>query len=329
MWHITRLIHLSTFLLHPSPLSSYPSRFPSRRKFAAGNIIVVAMTMTILIIMTMTASITTHNIAFGQLGLTPAPTPNEVLPDYIIRVLPGAASEDSLYHYFPSVVNVPTGTTIAWFNDDPGQPHTVTSGSPTQSDKGMLFNSGIIPYGGFFQYTFDGGGALQGRFIYHCEIHPWRVGLVGVNSQTVQGNNFEFASGTGQTFNLTNDRSVLLSIRPISINVDDTTPLTYNISIFKKPTEAENENKVKEEKVFSRSFFSLGNNLYIELIPNYDNRTAVYGPDFSDPITGAYHIEGNFVRGGADYRILTELTAIGTEIPESRILDAFNLTMVS
>lgn len=285
----------------------------------------VTITTTLMMI---TTSTTIHPVAFGQLGLTPAPTPNEVLPDYVVRVLPGAASRDSPFHYFPSVVNVPTGTTVAWFNDDPGQPHTVTSGSPTQSDKGMLFNSGIIPYGGFFQYTFD-GGAMQGRFIYHCEIHPWRVGLVGVNNHIVQGNNFAFASGTGQKLNLTNDRSVLLSVKPVSINVDDTTPLTYNVSIFKKSMQAQSENEIKEEKVFSRSFFALGNNLYIELIPNYANRTTVYGPDFSDPITGAYHIEGDFIRGGADYRILAELTAIGTEIPESRIFDNFNLTMVS
>jgi hypothetical protein len=36
-----------------------------------------------------------------------------------------------------------------------------------------MFNSGIIPYGGFFQYTFD-RDALKGKFVYHCEIHPWR-----------------------------------------------------------------------------------------------------------------------------------------------------------
>lgn len=85
----------------------------------------------------------------------------------------------------------------------------------------------------------------------------------------------------------------------------------------------------KEERVFSRSFFSLGNDLYVELIPNYANRTTLYGPDFSDPIIGAYHIEGGFIRGGTDYRIMTELTAIGSEIPKSRIFDNFNLTMVS
>jgi plastocyanin len=290
----------------------------------------VAIILTSMMMLLAVAPAATLDTAFGQLGLTPAPTSNEVQPDYIVRVLPGAALEDSLFHYFPSVVNVPTGTTIAWFNDDPGQPHTVTSGSPLDPDKGILFNSGIIPYGGFFQYTFD--GTLEGKFIYHCEIHPWRVGSVGVSSQVQQGNNFEFASGTGQIFNLTSDRSVLLRIKPVSVNMDDATPLTYNFSIFKKPAAAQSgneENKVKEEKVFSRSFFSLGNELYVELVPNYANRTSVYGPDFSDPITGAYHIEGDFVRGGADYRIMGELTAIGTKMPESRIFDNFNLTMVS
>jgi hypothetical protein len=40
-------------------------------------------------------------------------------------------------------------------------------------------------------------------------------------------------------------------------------------------------------------------------------------------------VEGNFIRGGADYRIMVELTAIGIEVPKSRIFDNFNLTMVS
>ena len=56
-----------------------------------------------------------------------------------------------------------------------GQPHTVTS-LPAVS----IFNSGIIPYGAFFQYTFDTDQA--GEFTYHCEIHPWRTGKVSVDS---------------------------------------------------------------------------------------------------------------------------------------------------
>jgi len=328
MWYIIRLF-LVWYSYDLCALDTNRSSHISRLSFRW-----VLLSSAAIIIITMMVALTavaTLNTAFGQFGLTPAPTPNKVLPDYVIRVLPGAASEDSLFHYFPSIVNVPPGTTIAWFNDDPGQPHTVTSGMPDSPESGAMFNSGIIPYGSFFQYTFD-GDTLKGKFVYHCEIHPWRVGLVGVSNQVEQGNNFEFATGTGQIFNLTNDRSVLLGIKPVSINVDDTTPLTYNISIFKKPMQAQTEDgetEPKEERVFSRSFFSLGNDLYIELIPNYVNRTTVYGPDFSDPITGAYHIEGNFIRGGADYMIMVELTAIGTEIPESRIFDNFNLTMVS
>ena len=52
---------------------------------------------------------------------------------------------ESPYHYYPSVIAVPTGTTIAWFNNDFGQPHTVTSGAPGAPDVGSLFNSGIMP----------------------------------------------------------------------------------------------------------------------------------------------------------------------------------------
>jgi hypothetical protein len=55
-------------------------------------------------------------------------------------------------------ISIPKGTTIAWFNDDPEQPHTVTSGLSNSSDIGKEFNSGIIPYSAFFIYTFDRPG---------------------------------------------------------------------------------------------------------------------------------------------------------------------------
>jgi hypothetical protein len=51
----------------------------------------------------------------------------------------------------------------------------------------------------------------------------------------------------------------------------------------------------------------------------------VYGPDFSDPITGAYHVEGNFLRPSTDYRITAEIASIGSQIPENPITDTFNL----
>ena len=98
---------------------------------------------------------------------------------YAVSIVPGAAQKENTYHYYPPQIAVPTGTTVAWFNNDFGQPHTVTSGEPGEADKGSIFNSGIMPAtaNSFFQFTFD----QPGKFLYYCIIHPWRVASVSVN----------------------------------------------------------------------------------------------------------------------------------------------------
>ena len=50
--------------------------------------------------------------------------------DYAVSIVPGAAQKDSTYHYYPPKIAVPVGPTVAWFNNDVEQPHTVTSGEP-------------------------------------------------------------------------------------------------------------------------------------------------------------------------------------------------------
>ncbi len=61
------------------------------------------------------------------------------------RRYPGAAQKTSPYHYYPPEIAISTGTTVAWFNNDFGQPHTVTFGRPSGPDSGAEFNSGIMP----------------------------------------------------------------------------------------------------------------------------------------------------------------------------------------
>jgi plastocyanin len=267
----------------------------------------------------------TNTTAQGQLGLTPIPTSQETLPTYVVRIPPGAAMRDSPIHYYPDNIAIPSGITVVWFNDDPGQPHTVTSGEFGSKASGAFFNSGIIPYTAGFQHTFDG----TRKVIYHCEIHPWRIGVVSVSNAFVQGQNFILASGTGQILNLTQHPRTLLDIKPITVRSEKTTPITYTIAIIEKNR---NNNTVPSPATtFSRSFFSLGNNdLQLELIPRPDrNTTVTYGPDFTDPITGAYHVEGNFMKPGNDYTIRTEITAIGSQILSQRISDDFNFRLVS
>jgi len=264
----------------------------------------------------------TDNSAYGQLGLNPVPTTEEVVATYVVRIPPGAALQDSPIHYYPDNIAIPSGITVAWFNDDPGQPHTVTSGAPESPENGAIFNSGIMPYTSFFQHTFDSQLDNQ-EIVYHCEIHPWRTAKVSVSAAFEQGHYFVFASGSGQVLNLTEHDRTLIDFRPLTVSTDSTTPLTYNITIMEGGAD-------NATTTFSKSFFAIGNNdLQLELIPRPDqNKTIVYGPDVTDPVTGAYHVEGNFVKPGNEYTIRAEITSIGNDEPPGRVVDDFAFRVV-
>jgi plastocyanin len=233
---------------------------------------------------------------------------------YAVSVVPGASQKTNLIHYYPPLIAVPIGTTVAWFNNDPGQPHTVTSGLPNASNSGAVFNSGIMPStaNSFFQYTFN----KEGNFVYHCEIHPWRVAMVSVSSGIERGNNFEMSSGVGPTLNLTKDLRALLVFAPLTVPLDKSTPLTYNVTITKSND--------PNNKLFSKTFTVAGEKLPVELIARSDiNKTNVYGPDFSS--TGAYHVEAPFLKGNAAYDIKVEIAAINSKQPQNKIADRFSL----
>lgn len=262
--------------------------------------------------------------AYGQAGLNPITTSREVIPSYVIRIPPGAALERLGRGYYPDSVAIPSGITVAWFNEDPGEPHTATSGSSSGPKSGEVFNSGIIPYTSFFQHTFDNQVSNK-EIVYHCELHPWRMGKIYVNRGFERGNNFILASGTGPILNLTQDVRTLLDFRPFSLTAERTTPITYNIAIL------DNNNGGDMTTIFSRSFFVRGtDDLQLELIPRPDlNTTTVYGPDFTNLVTGAYHIEGDFMKPGNNYTLRAEIKSLGTQIPSEKIADDFSISVVS
>ena len=75
----------------------------------------------------------------------------------------------------PSAITVPTGTTVAWTNDD-AVPHTVTSTDGA-------FDSGIFDPGGSFSFTFN----EPGSFAYICQLHPQMQGTVTAEGEPVAG----------------------------------------------------------------------------------------------------------------------------------------------
>jgi hypothetical protein len=287
------------------------------------NLLLVAIVSATIIGTAISLAGSANIVVQGQLGLNPIPTTEEVIATYILRIPPGAALQDSPIHYFPDNIAIPSGITVVWFSDDPGQPHTVTSGVPDSPESGAMFNSGIIPYTSFFQQTFDSQLENQ-EIIYHCEIHPWRTGKVSVSGAFEQGHYFTFASGTGPELNLTKNDRTLIDFRPLTISTDSTTPLTYNVTIMEDGAD-------NSTSTFSKSFFAIGqNDLQVELIPLPDqNITTVYGPDVTDPVTGAYHVEGNFMEPGKDYIIRAEITSVGNNEPPGRVVDDFAFRVVS
>jgi plastocyanin len=91
-------------------------------------------------------------------------------------VIPEGAAipEDGKIFYDPEIINISTGTTIEWINEDAAM-HTATSGSPTNGVDG-IFDSQILNLGDTFQFTF----VEVGNYDYYCILHPWMLGTINV-----------------------------------------------------------------------------------------------------------------------------------------------------
>ena len=92
-----------------------------------------------------------------------------------IGIPEGAAiPEDGKIFYDPEIINVSTGTTVEWINEDAAM-HTATSGSPTNGADG-IFDSQILNLGDTYQFTFE----EVGNYDYYCILHPWMLGTINV-----------------------------------------------------------------------------------------------------------------------------------------------------
>jgi len=71
-------------------------------------------------------------------------------------------------NYLPSRLQITTGTTVEWSNNDPLE-HTVTAANKS-------FNSGLIKPGKKFRYTFTKAGTYN----VYCTLHPFMKGTIVV-----------------------------------------------------------------------------------------------------------------------------------------------------
>jgi plastocyanin len=233
-------------------------------------------------------------------------------PTFVVHI-PANAYRQGNPHYDPLNIAVPVGTTVQFANDDPNQVHTVTSGTPGNATAaGKLFDSGVMNEGSAFLYTFN----KVGDYSYYCKLHPWMIGSVSVSGAYTIGHNIRMNTGTGAAFDFTKNNRTLLTFAPLSLNINPDQFATYNITILKN-----------DKQVFSKEFSSLGGKLSLELIPS-NTDTKVYGPDIEEPVTGAYHVQGSFLKDNASYKIQVQITKIGDKSPPLQTGDEFGVQIV-
>ena len=103
--------------------------------------------------------------------------PIEKLTINQVTISQGASSpgcETTKECYNPDSVEIRTGDTVSWSNDDTAA-HTVTSGTPDGPDG--IFDSSLFMAGSTFEFTFD----KSGTYPYFCMVHPWMTGEIVVN----------------------------------------------------------------------------------------------------------------------------------------------------
>jgi plastocyanin len=95
-----------------------------------------------------------------------------------IVIIPEGSSSLTDDAYRPNPIEVNTGDTVTWINDDLTS-HTATSGNPESGSTGMFGGTDdspeiIGPEGDTQSFTFDEAG----EFEYYCTLHPSMVGTV-------------------------------------------------------------------------------------------------------------------------------------------------------
>src|SRR2546428_5175343 len=101
-----------------------------------------------------------------------------------VTVVEGASSHYPSGPLFsPANLTVKVGKTVAWVNKDTVT-HTVTS------DGSSLFDSGFMPTGATFQFTFT----TAGTYPYYCTVHPFMKGTIVVTPEP--SHNVDFQSAT-------------------------------------------------------------------------------------------------------------------------------------
>jgi plastocyanin len=217
-------------------------------------VFLIGSVMMILPILTISAPILSAHVSFATADddnkrsspyTLPLPPSLQHEPSYAIRIPFGAANKQAFSPYEPGEITIPSGMTVAWFNDDL-EGHTATTISNSLSSSDMLspfnsssssssshsspiqFDSGVIPPGGFSVFTFT----KPGIYDYYCKLHPFQHGRINVGDQIQTGTNIDMRIGGKIPFDSTKLARMTLSFVPKNITLPPSDSITYNVTIF-------------------------------------------------------------------------------------------------
>jgi len=91
---------------------------------------------------------------------------------------PGCEETNACFDPAEAIIDV--GGEVTWTNDDTAA-HTVTSGNPTDGQDGT-FDSSLFGPSKTFTHKFEEAGT----FNYFCMVHPWMLGVVTVQGETME-----------------------------------------------------------------------------------------------------------------------------------------------
>ncbi len=89
-----------------------------------------------------------------------------IIKTNMVSIEPGAWQYNKTESYSPTIIQIITGTTVTWTNND-SVFHTVT-------DIGGTFDSDLIQPDSSWKHAFYN----EGKYTYFCTIHPWMKGIV-------------------------------------------------------------------------------------------------------------------------------------------------------
>ncbi len=109
--------------------------------------------------------------SYGSMTPTPPTSPTgpvDPTPSTLTIIMPAGATNLSNTAYAPNPATISVGSTVTWVNNDRDF-HTASSNT-------NVFESGNMPPGASFSFTFR----QSGSFPYRCLIHPNMIGVVNV-----------------------------------------------------------------------------------------------------------------------------------------------------